>query len=207
MGIISIKLSPDERFQSIKLAFNRLIRSYTLYFWVTRVRPMLSEHPRATAEHFALTNVEHSCIENVLMIVRDLDDFFAPATGKKFPTDMRAADVFDFKTPGRFLTSSDRNAINERIAHLTYVPVHSKTTGVSPDSHYYWNTSDQVKKATLAMISFMDHLLALPPTQISNNEIDEVKVWKKAVLQLLKNMENRATLENNAQNPRRKSQQ
>jgi len=76
---------------------------------------------------------------------------------------------------------------NSRIQH--WQPIHPMS-----DSKYFWNTSDQVKKATLAMVNFMDHLLALPPKQISDDEIDEVRVWKGAVLQLVKNMENLANI-------------
>ena len=45
-----------------------------------------------------------------------------------------ASDFEKYSSPGPFLSNAERNSINQWVAHLTYQPVWTGTTGISPGS-------------------------------------------------------------------------
>jgi len=90
--------------------------------------------------------------------VRALDDFFQPRTPKTKTSDIRATDFYDYKSPGAFLSKTQRDSINQRIAHLTYEPIWTGTTGIGSEPCFEWNTAEYVSKAVRAAFEFMKFL-------------------------------------------------
>jgi len=184
----------DEKLRAVSLLYNRLTRGFSLYFWLTRIHPMLAEHPRFDEEKFAVITVRNSCVESVLLSVRDLDDFFHPRTEKNRDSDVRASDFEGYPSPSPFLSTVERNSINQWVAHLTYQPVWTGTTGISPDTEQNWNTAALVGKAARAVIGFLSHL-EFELRQTRANEAEDVRKVRTLFEQALKNMEAIAALE------------
>lgn len=187
--------SDDEKWRAVSLLYNRLNRGFTLYLWMTRIHPMLVEHPRFPEERFAAVTIKNACVESVLLSVRDLDDFFRPRTNRDRDSDLRATDFFGYQSPGPFLSSAERESINQHIAHLTYHPVWTRTTGITPDSQQNWNTAELVGKAARAVFRFMDHL-DQEFSQSDPARAEDIQKVRIALEQALKNMEALAELEN-----------
>src|SRR5438552_658038 len=145
----------DEKLRAFALLYNRLIRAFTLYFWKSRILPMLDVHATFADNQFEVESVRNACVESVLMSVRDLDDFFRPKTTNDRESDFRAADFNGYTSPVPFLSAAERDSINQWVAHLTYQPVWTNTTGIAPDTSRVWNTVELVGKAARAVIGFM----------------------------------------------------
>jgi hypothetical protein len=184
----------DEKLRAVSLLYNRLTRGFSLYFWLTRIHPMLAEHPRFNEEKIAAITIRNSCVESVLLSVRDLDDFFRPRTKWDRDSDVRVSDFGSYSSPGPFLSEAERNSINQWVAHLTYQPVWTGTTGIAPDPEQNWNTAELVGKATRAVICFLSHLeLELRLTRAS--EADGLRKVRTMFERELQNMETIAALE------------
>ena len=184
----------EEKFRAVSLLYNRLTRGFSLYFWLTRIHPMLVEHPRFNDEKFAAITIRNSCVESALLSVRDLDDFFRPRDKRDRDSDVRATDFEKYSSPGPFLSDAERNSINQWVAHLTYQPVWTGTTGISPDAEQNWNTAELVGKATRAVIGFLSHLeLELGKTRTS--EAEGLRKVRTMFERALKNMDAIAALE------------
>ena len=139
--------------------------------------------------------IKNSCVESVLLSVRDLDDFFRPRTDKDRDSDLRASDFFGYQSPGPFLSDAERASINQWIAHLTYYPVWTSTTGIQPDTPRNWNTAELVGKAARAVFKFMDHLHH-HLSQRNSDRVSDIQKVRTALELALKNMEALADLEN-----------
>ena len=130
----------------------------------------------------------------MLFSIRDLDDFFRPRTDKVRDSDLRATDFFGYQSPGPFLSSAERETINQWVAHLTYQPVWTHTTGIAPDSSRYWNTAELVGKAARAVFDFFDYI----DRELSTKQPDkakEIRQVKAAFQHGLSSLENLATKE------------
>ena len=133
-----------EKLHAVHLIYNRLHRGFTLYHWIRQVFPMLHEHPRFQEASFEIFTVKNACVESTLLSVRDIDDFFRPRVVSDRGSDLRATDFYGFKSPGPFLFATERESINQWIAHLTYAPVWTGTSGIAPDPARNWNSADLV---------------------------------------------------------------
>ena len=185
----------DEKLLAVSLLYNRLNRGFTLYRWFMEIRPMLAVHPRFSEEHFAVTTIQNACVESALMSVRDLDDFFRPRTKQTRDNDLRATDFDGYQSPGLFLSGPERESINQRIAHLTYEPVWTGTTGIAPDSQFDWNTTNLVGKAARAVLGFLSYVESELLSKQPDKAGDIRKVIRTFEL-MLKNMEALAKLQN-----------
>ena len=145
----------DEKLRALNLLCNRLYRSFSLYYLKTRIYPMLQANSELQVESSVILAVKDACVEAVLMSIRDLDDFFQPRTEKTRHDDLRATDFFGYQSSGSFLSGTERNSINQWIAHLTYQPVWTGTTGVSPDIQKNWNTVELIGKAARSVFDFL----------------------------------------------------
>lgn len=155
---------------------------------------MLADHTAFSENHFEVVSIQNACAESVLMSVRDLDDFFAPRTNRTHDSDVRASDFHGYISPGRFLSNAQRDSINQWIAHLTYQPVWTNTTGITPDESRHWNTAELVGQAARSVIGFMNYLECNLPRENSDTVSDIQKI-KRTLGLMLKNMENLAALE------------
>jgi hypothetical protein len=75
-----------------------------------------SRNPRA----WMLETIENACLDTTLLALRDLDDFLRPRLPNTKPDDLRASD-FGYPGDHSFLTSTEREDINKRVAHTTTV--------------------------------------------------------------------------------------
>lgn len=69
---------------------------------------------------WSLQTIQNGCLHASLLAIRDLDDFLTPRDSKSKPDDLKASD-FGYPKAQSFLTSSERTAINKRIAHTTII--------------------------------------------------------------------------------------
>ena len=155
---------------------------------------MLAEHPAISENHFEIVSIQNACVESVLMSVRDLDDFFAPRTNKTHDSDVRASDFHGYVSPGRFLSDPQRDSINQWIAHLTYQPVWTNTTGIAPDTSRNWNTTEFVGKAARSVIMFLNYL-ECNLSRENSDMVNDIQKVKRTLDLMLKNMDNLAMLE------------
>src|SRR6266487_4724618 len=81
----------------------------TLYWRVLEAKLPLDEMQKAI---FA-----NACIESTLVSLRILNEFFTPEKTKERIT---ASQYPDYRTPGRFLSKSDLQRLNDHLAHLTW---------------------------------------------------------------------------------------
>jgi hypothetical protein len=180
----------EEKLRTLDRFCNRLYRSLSLYYWKTRIYPMLKVHVQFQDELPAIFAVKDACVEAVLMSVRDIDDFFSRK--KTWPNDLRSSD-FGYPSSETFL-AAERDSINQLIAHLTYQPICASKPNALPRLQQSWNTVELCGRAMRAAVGFLDYLIC----QWSHEHPDEAKKFQeiKNLLELtLKNMEAIAELE------------
>ena len=78
------------------------------------------DDPGKNDRAWSLQTIQNGCSHASLIAIRDLDDFLTPRDSKSMPDDLRASD-FGYPEARSFLTSSERIAINKRIAHTTTI--------------------------------------------------------------------------------------
>ena len=155
--------SESDKLRAIDLLYNRFNQAFAYYFWDGRIRPMLASHPDFHDEQFEIVTVENACLASVLMDIRSLDDFFLRENrdGKmRQPRsdDVHVTDFPNYKSTARILSDTERDSINQWVAHQTYHPVWTGKTGIAPNDSQHWNTVELIEKAGLAMFGFMDFL-------------------------------------------------
>jgi hypothetical protein len=148
----------EELIRAIPLVYSRLHRGFTLYIWISRVHPMLRDHPDYENRRLELVSIKSACVESTLMSIRDLGDFFRPRTGKEHESDLRAEDYFGFKSMGDFLSKEERDSINQHIAHLTYQPVWQQPGEVNTLNPKEFDAAALLEKAARAVFGFFAYL-------------------------------------------------
>ncbi len=120
---------------------------------------MLAEHARFSDQTIAIVTIKNACVESTLISVRDIDDFFRPRSANSRDSDLRSTDFDGYQSPGPFLSNPERDSINQWVAHLTYQPVWTGTTGIAPESAQTWDTAQFVGRAAHAVFGFLDHVV------------------------------------------------
>jgi len=146
----------NDQWKTFQMIYNRLQRGFSLYLWITRIHPMLAQHPQFPNEKPAIMCIKNACVETTLMSIRDIDDLFKPRGNRD--SDVRASDFFGFKSPGPILSPDERDSINQWIAHLTYHPIRAGTSGYGDDPTMEWDSARLLGKAGQAMIQLIDHV-------------------------------------------------
>jgi hypothetical protein len=131
----------------------RAFQCFALYHWRTRIH----NDPRASTDPaFAL--LQNAALESSLMSIRDLDDFFASRSGS------RADDIvgidYGFPPCRGFLSTDERDAINKKLAHLTYRAVYERRQNPTHPNPRTWNNADLANRAMIVFGEFLDHLEA-----------------------------------------------
>ena len=190
----------EELIKAIPLVYSRLHRGFAMYIWITRVHPMLRDHPDYENRRTELISIKSACVESTLISIRDLDDFFRPRTQNDWDSDMRATDYFDFKSSGAFLSQDERTSINQHIAHLTYQPVWEQCAELEMDTlkTKEFDTAALLEKAARAVFAFLTYLEEKLPADHSE-AIEAIKVARAAMERGLNNVNALASLERESQ--------
>ncbi len=131
----------------------RAFQCFALYHWRTRIHG----DPRASTDPaFAL--LQNAALESSLMSIRDLDDFFASRSGSR-SDDIIAVD-YGFPSGLGFLSPDEREAINKKLAHLTYRAVYEHRQNPTHPNPRTWNNADLANRAMIVFGQFLDHLEA-----------------------------------------------
>lgn len=118
-------MSDDQEVNDEKLAREmeylgeRLNRVFSYFFFQFEFESDddLRSDPSGNPRSWRLETIENACLDTTLLALRDLDDFFRAKTK---PDDLRASD-FGYSGGHSFLTTTEREAINKRVAHTTTV--------------------------------------------------------------------------------------
>jgi hypothetical protein len=109
------KLSPQLEYVAERL---NLIFAYFFCALEFEKDKDLNKKPEKNDRAWALQTIQNACLHTTLIALRDLDDFFSPRKKQSKCDDIKASD-FGFDKNYSFLTKSERDAINKRIAHTT----------------------------------------------------------------------------------------
>jgi len=90
------------------------------------------------------------------MSIRDLDDFFTSSPNAR-PDDLMASD-YGFPVGKNFLTAPEREAINKKLAHLTYRATHELHRDPLRQNPRTWNNAEMVNRSISRLLEFLDHL-------------------------------------------------
>lgn len=111
-------------------------------------------NPSFATDERCLT-IKNAALESSLMSIRDLDDFFL--SKRKKPDDMIASD-FGFHCDKGFLTEAEREAINKKLAHLTYRAAQELQQDPLRQNPRTWNNAEMVNRAFGQFLKFLNHL-------------------------------------------------
>lgn len=98
------------------------------------------------ARAWSLKTIRNGCLHASLIAIRDLDDFLTPRTPSSRPDDLKASD-FGYPQSHGFLATSEREAINKRIAHTT-------TAGVTAQE-IPWDIWELTSKCVAQSLQFL----------------------------------------------------
>ena len=100
--------------------------------------------------------IKNAALESSLMSIRDLDDFFLCRTDAR-QDDLIASD-YGFPAGSNFLSVVERDAINKKLAHLTYRSAEELQQDPLRRNPRTWNNAEMVNRATSLLLKFLDHL-------------------------------------------------
>ena len=118
---MSDKQSTDEHLSPLLEYFaERLNRVYAHFFCALEFDEdeEAKGDPGRNDRTWSLQTIQNGCSHASLIAIRDLDDFLTPRDSRSKPDDLKASD-FGYTESRSFLTASERNSINKRIAHTT----------------------------------------------------------------------------------------
>lgn len=121
-------MSDDQEVNDEKLAREmeylgeRLNRVFSYFFFQFEFESDddLRSDPSGNPRSWRLETIENACLDTTLLALRDLDDFLRLRLPNTKPDDHRASD-FGYPGDHSFLTSTEREDINKRVAHTTTV--------------------------------------------------------------------------------------
>jgi hypothetical protein len=128
--------------------------------------------------------IKNAALESSLMSTRDLDDFFL--SKPKQPDDLVASD-YGFSTGQNFLTQSERQTINKKLAHLTYQSTLELQKDPMRKNPRTWNYAAIINRAGRALVSFLKHLASVFLVG-SDPQVELAKDCIALVQQTLKNI-------------------
>ena len=179
-----MKPSAQDITEALQDILSRSLQCFAYYYYRTQIH-----HSAPTTADFLSLNI--ASLESSLMSMRDLDSFFASKSGRD---DDMAAAHYGFPVGKQFLTPEQRNSINTKLAHLTYISVREKRQ--LPPVHYprTWNYADLVKRAMDRVQEFLDHL---ETTVFANdlNQLQFIGLARTTIAATLKNINNVAQQE------------
>jgi len=114
--------------------------AFSYYVWQRHYQP---HDDRSEDCKFIRTAV----LECALLNIRIVDEFFRKQSR---PTDIRAAQYPGFNNPGPFLSSDEREKLDQLIAHLTYRRLR--------EFDYTWKTFPLLRRAYKAFNKFLDYI-------------------------------------------------
>lgn len=100
--------------------------------------------------------IKNAALESSLMSIRDLDDFFLSRTDAR-QDDLIASD-YGFPSNRNFLSADERDAINKKLAHLTYRSAQELRQDPLRKNPRRWNNAEMANRATIRLLEFLDHL-------------------------------------------------
>ncbi len=117
-----------------------------------------------TLEHFnpsfatdtTCITIKNAALESSLMSIRDLDDFFLSRADAR-QDDLIASD-YGFPAGRNFLSGIERDAINKKLAHLTYRSIQELQKDPLRRNPRTWNNAEMVNRAASLLLDFFDHL-------------------------------------------------
>jgi hypothetical protein len=182
MSLTMTGLNLDDTFAAWTDVQGRFFQCFSLYIWIARV------HPFITNPHPTVIAVKNAAVESSIMTVRDIDDFFSAR--KNRPDDLRATDFGGYASTGSFLSKDEREAINKKLAHLTYEAVRQAKIKTNPRM---WNVAELVQRAGTRMIHFALHL---EKVFVSNaTMVASVKDFRRVTDKMLAEVRNMAAAE------------
>lgn len=125
------------------------------------------------------------------MSIRDLDDFFL--SKRKKPDDLIASD-YGFPGDRDFLTVAERDAINKKLAHLTYRAAQELQKDSLRQNPRTWNYAEMVNRAIGPFLELLDHLESYFFLGDAE-QIAMICTARTTIQQTLKNIDNVALLE------------
>lgn len=132
----------------------RAMQVFAFYHWHTLQRA----NPGFATDSACIT-IWNAALESSLMSVRDLDDFFR-SNPKARPDDLIASD-YQFPAGKSCLTQPEREAINKKLAHLTYHASRQLAQDPLRKNPRTWNNAEMVNRAMVLFLEFLDHLEVL----------------------------------------------
>lgn len=173
-------IPPNYPAESWQAVLTRGFQMFAYYHWF-RLKIL---QPSIVDDSTCIT-LRNAALESSLMSIRDLDDFFASSSGAR-ADDMIATD-FDFPAGRSFLTADERNAINKKLAHLTYQATTELLNDPLRQNPRTWNNADLVNRASKPLLEFLEHL---EKSYFSGAITDAASIGsaRKTILYSLKNL-------------------
>ncbi len=133
---------------------SRGFQVFPYYYWWS-----LEQFNPSFATDNACITIKNAALESSLISIRDLDDFFL-SNPKARQDDLIVAD-YGFATGRNFLSEPERDAINKKLAHLTYRAVLELEKDPLRRNPRTWNNAEMVNRAMKPLLEFLDHLEAV----------------------------------------------
>lgn len=130
---------------------SRGFQMFAYYHWWT-----LEQLNPSFASDTTCITIKNAALESSLMSIRDLDDFFLSRADAR-QDDLIAAD-YGFPAGRNFLSGVERDAINKKLAHLTYRSNQELQQDPLRRNPRTWNNAEMVNRATSLLLDFLDHL-------------------------------------------------
>lgn len=130
---------------------SRAFQMFAYYHWWTLVQ----FNPSFATDTTCIT-IKNAALESSLMSIRDLDDFFLSRVDAR-QDDLIAAD-YGFHAGKNILSGVERDAINKKLAHLTYRSTQELQKDPLRRNPRTWNNAELVNRATSLLLDFLDHL-------------------------------------------------
>jgi len=129
----------------------RGLQVFAYYHWWLLVK----SNPLFAKDSNCIT-IKNAALESSLMSIRDLDDFFTSSPSAR-PDDLIASD-YGFPVGKNFLAAPEREAINKKLAHLTYRATHELHRDPLRQNPRTWNNVEMVNRSISRLLEFLDHL-------------------------------------------------
>ena len=129
--------------------------------------------------------IKNAALESSLMSIRDLDDFFLSRTDAR-QDDLIASD-YGFPPNRNFLSADERDAINKKLAHLTYRSSQELRQDPLRKNPRRWNNAEMANRATICLLEFLDHLESVFFSK-DTAQVGIVRIARNSIQKTLRNI-------------------
>ena len=166
---------------------SRGFQTFSYYHWWS----LEKLNPSFATDTTCIT-IKNAALESSLMSIRDLDDFLLSDQNAR-PDDLIAAD-YGFPSNRSFLTDLEREAINKKLAHLTYRSARELQQNPLRKNPRTWNNAEMVNRAISRLLEFLDHL-EFSFFAGNTAQIGMIRTARKTIQLTLKNINSIAQIE------------